>query len=305
MPLQSLTLSDLHPETPISLFFSQKIASVFRGSAMYTMAKNDRFADDVKPYESGDEISLIDWHRYQRTNQLFTRQKRPESMKRIKIIIDLTPRMFWPVQDKNAGSTFASSLFDLDGSHSPTKAEIAIRIALNLGYQYLLKKDDVVIHSFDSTPESLKPLFMGNLGLSHVLQAFFQLEKDGHVNSLKTSIHEKKDRRPTTTILISDGLCLLNSNWLKDQICMHFLHVLHEKELNLSWLGPNQNGYSDVGQAREEISIVDLHKDIFSWQRSVEKWCQDQHIPYALVPSDQKIIDYQIAIQTLFCQRVM
>jgi hypothetical protein len=92
---------------------------------------------NTRSYVHGDPVRMIDWKAFARTDQLLVREVRDEAAVRIAIAVSLAETMFWPTPEV------------ADAARLPrvvTKAESAVRCALNLAYAHLQVGDFVRIY---------------------------------------------------------------------------------------------------------------------------------------------------------------
>jgi hypothetical protein len=137
---QGSTLRDLTPNQTLATFDLQTSNSFKPGSYFLKLRKPDRNPVFSRAYQPGDPTKLIDWKAFARNDQLLIREKQEISSGRILIAVDNSATMLWPNDETN------NSL----PRPMPSKFEVAIRMAFNLGFIHLSQGDQPVLALVDT-----------------------------------------------------------------------------------------------------------------------------------------------------------
>ena len=216
---------------------------------------------DYRKYELGDDPRHIDWGVYARSERLYVKRFQEEEDLSVSILLDNSPSMFTPVEDK--------------------KWDLARSLALAVAYVALMQQDRVMI----SIPQVYQPPFMtGGRAFHSLLDAISKIERPhagGYIEAAQQAI--SRMNFPGVAVFISDFLMpfedlrLLFQQMQSRNLDITALQVLGEHDLN-----PNY-GSRDIraidSETGEELQIS------LSDELQVE-------YEYVLNQHNQKLSDY-------------
>ncbi|MBM4252158.1 MAG: DUF58 domain-containing protein [Deltaproteobacteria bacterium] len=290
------TLASLQPMNTRELHYRDyKNRLRLQGSQFMSLKRPSRLIESSRDYIPGDPVALIDWRVYARSDRLIVREVRDESASHVRIGIDLSSTMWWPTAD-------------VTRDRLPTKAEIAMRIALHLSYAHLRMGDQVEVFWLTEDSDKLPPFRFRPRRPAMIQSQFSQLEAGGF--HLSQWFQVERSSYPDTTVdvtfWIGDGLGNADSaGFLRQGARSFFWHTLSSMELSTSWLD-DQNSYFDRAFATKEYrGSVLKQQDQYLGQ--VRGWCdsfaQLQHAQggaYETVSDSTAIGAYQTALTAFF-----
>ncbi|MGE0174796.1 MAG: DUF58 domain-containing protein [Oligoflexales bacterium] len=238
-----------------------KNTPVHHGSFFLKMRKPDRFPAFSRQYMPGDPPRLIDWKVFARTDQAIVREKRDNARANVVIGIDWSDTMNWPVPSMELANA------------TPTKREIATRLALNLCYFHLKSGDrvNIVLTKNAAGAQGMQKLIASSS--SDVLQIFehltknaFDLEHTGFVQAFDPL----RLGRPDMVYFLSDAL---NDNlpaFFSTSRRKIFIHILSSLEDEIEWT-QDEICYFDYERDRKEYLGSALKHNGF-YKSELEKW---------------------------------
>lgn len=124
----SKDISSLEITTPLlaqSRVFSKDSPS--RGVYKHPLRHGSKSPEIARSYIPGDPLKLIDWRSFARTENLIVREESKTARKKVLILCDLAPSMYWPEEDfyKKSKQKFVIS-----------KVCFSSRVALHIAYQH-------------------------------------------------------------------------------------------------------------------------------------------------------------------------
>lgn len=257
------TLASLQPMNSRELHYRDyKNRLRLQGSQFMTLKRPSRMIESSRDYIPGDPVALIDWRVYARTDRLIIREVRDESSSQVRIGIDLSSTMWWPDAEVNR-------------SQLPTKAEIAMRIALHLSYAHLRMGDQVELLWVVDDNDKLPPFRLRPRRPAVIQSQFSQLEAGGFKldDWFKVERSSYPESQVDVAFWLGDGLGVADSKgFLSRGARSFFWHTLSSMELSTSWLD-DQNSYFDKSVAAKEYrGSVLKQRDQYLTQ--VKEWCQ-------------------------------
>jgi len=204
----------------VNNFFGGEYHSVFKGRGMTF--------SEVREYQPGDDIRLIDWNVTARSGNPFIKVFEEERELTVFLIVDIS----------------ASGIF---GSRSQLKKNIGAEIASVLGFSAIKNNDKVGLILFsDEVVKYLPP----KKGKSHVLRVIRELlytTPDGDGTSIKNSLEflMKVSKRKSVVFLLSDFL---------DKEYWDSVRVVNRKHdlIGIKIYDPFENDLPNIGMLKVE-----------------------------------------------------
>ena len=204
----------------VNNFFGGEYHSVFRGRGMTF--------SEVREYQPGDDIRLIDWNVTARSGNPFIKVFEEERELTVFLIVDIS----------------ASGIF---GSRSQLKKNIGAEIASVLGFSAIKNNDKVGLILFsDEVVKYLPP----KKGKSHVLRVIRELlytTPDGDGTSIKNALEflMKVSKRKSVVFLLSDFL---------DKEYWDSVRVVNRKHdlIGIKIYDPFENDLPNIGMLKVE-----------------------------------------------------
>ena len=264
-----------------------------QGTHYMLLKRPSRLPDSSRDYMSGDPVNLIDWKAFARTDQLIIREVRDEASAVTLIGVDLSRSMFWPLPE--------SAPWNL-----PTKAEIAMRIALHLSYLHLRMGDQVLIQ-WTTAEDAKVPEYETWLKRPAVVQATYE-QLASHGFDLKHWFVGERSRsltqrRPAISYWLGDALGHADYMAFLGRARRHFLlHVLSSLELDSSWFD-DRTSYFDESRGVKEYQgdLLKLrqqyNEQIRTWQQRLNKMQLQGGGSYLALSDRTKLHHYEAALQ--------
>jgi uncharacterized protein (DUF58 family) len=178
--------------------------------------------DEVRLYQPGDDVRLIDWQVTARTGKPHTKLFREEREQPVYVLLDLAPSMFF-------------------ASQGQLKAKLGARIAARIGWQTLRHKDRFALWFADAhgtvqefAPKEHKPALLRMFGaLVTTYNAHLEARPAAHqaFSFPKMLGHLRKVIRPGSRLwLISDFLQFDEEAW---RLCRG---LVHHNQLHGVWI---------------------------------------------------------------------
>lgn len=223
----SKDISSLEITTPLlaqARVFSKDSPS--RGVYKHPLRHGSKSPEIARSYIPGDPLKLIDWRSFARTENLIVREESKTARKKVLILCDLAPSMYWPEEDfyKKSKQKFVIS-----------KVCFSSRVALHIAYQHKIcdnrtffgfLKDDKIFSKEISRKEELiyldKKLRENFLNLNKNIENYF------FEHNYNTSFH--------TFYFLSDHLTTKETIILPQSQEKYFFHTLSRYELDTDWL---------------------------------------------------------------------
>lgn len=247
---------------------------------------------DYRPYMSGDDLRLIDWKVYGRTDRLY-----------IKRFEDETNLTAWLILDKSRSMAFQSGEL--------SKFQYGKYLLAGLAYLLYKQRDNFSLVIFDEKIAEFTP---ARHSINHLFHVYSRLEKTkpGHKTSLASTMHEiaGKIRNRGMVVLVSDfmGIPL---HEIKDAI-LHFLHgknelivfhIVDPQELQFDYSGLVEFVDMETGERvrtradkiREQLILAQE-----SEQQELRQFCQNHRIDYHRISTRD---NFALAMQTFFAKR--
>ena len=266
----SKDISSLEITTPLiaqSRVFSKDSPS--RGFYKHPLRHGSKSPEIARPYIPGDPLKLIDWRSFARTENLIIREEAKTARKKVLILCDLAPSMYWPEED-----------FYKKSKQKPiiNKVFFSSRIALHLAYQHKIcdnrtflgfLKDDKIFAKEISRKEELvhldKNLREDFFYLNKALEScFFELEYNSSFHSF---------------YFLSDHLTTKESIILPQSQEKYFFHTLSSYELDTEWISKEFH-YCKNLKSRSKFLGEKLKKNNF-FQNEFNAWLRKKSETYA------------------------
>ncbi len=233
-----------------------------QGSQFMSLKRPSRMIESSRDYIPGDPVALIDWRVFARSDRLIVREVRDESATQVRIGIDLSSSMWWPSAE-------------VTRAPMPTKAEVAIRIALHLSYAHLRMGDQVELFwTLDEAERA--PSFRLRPRRPAVIQSqFSQLEADGFSKDKWFQAEQSgfTESHVDVAFWIGDGLGSADvKGFLSSGRRSFFWHTLSSMELRTDWLD-DQISYFDKSTATKEYRGSVL-KQRDQYLDQLKSWCE-------------------------------
>ena len=204
----------------VNNFFGGEYHSVFKGRGMTF--------SEVRQYQQGDDIRLIDWNVTARSGEPFIKVFEEERELTVILIVDIS----------------ASGAF---GSQSQVKKNISAEIASVLGFSAIKNNDKVGLVLFS---ENVEKFIVPKKGKTHVMRVirellYFKPKKRGTVLKNTIDFISRVAKRKSVIFIISDFID--NGFWKS-------LKILNKKHdiLGIKLIDPSEVAFPDIGLAKIE-----------------------------------------------------
>lgn len=211
-------LSDLKSSASLDLLARQLVEGFITGLHKSPYHGFSVEFSEHRLYNEGESTRHIDWKVYARTDKLFTKRYAEETNLRCMLVLDNSPSMHYPVENK-------------------AKITFSIYAAASLAYLMQHQRDAVGLCAFS---ESIETLTQVRSTPSHLDKLFIALEallkKDAKVNQQYTEtkisdvLHEiaEKIHKRSLVVLFSDFFDANDSSQELFKAIQHLVHKRHE-----------------------------------------------------------------------------
>ncbi len=242
-----------------------------------------------RPYSPGDEIRLLDWKVYGRTDRFVVKQFQEETNLKAYLVVDASASMGF-------------------SSQRLSKLEYAKHLAAALAYLMLKQRDAVGLLVFDERPRRYYPPRSVMTYLNPILTELENLQPGGQTR-VGPVLHELAER------IRRRGLVLLFSDLLDDPAevlsgLRHFRHDHHEV-IVFHILDPLERNFDLVGnvifedlETRERLGTQAAHlrrayrQKVREFIEFLRKHCREHFIDYVLMdtsePYDRALFEYLV-----------
>lgn len=242
-----------------------------------------------RPYAPGDEIRLLDWKVYGRTDRFVVKQFQEETNLKAYLVVDASASM-----------GFASNSF--------SKLDYAKHLAAALAYLMLRQRDAVGLLTFDERPRKYLPPRSVMTYLNPILTELERLEPGGRTR-LGPVLHElaERIRRRGLVVILSDlfdepaevmaGL----RHFRHDHHEVIVFHILDPLERNLDLSG---NFLFEDLETRQRLGTQTTHlraaygKRVREFIESLRRQCREHFVDYVLLdtsePFDKALFEYLV-----------
>lgn len=294
------TLASLHPSQPREVHYRSFRSSVrLHGSHFMTLRRMSRMPESARDYRPGDPINLIDWKAYARSDQLIVREIRDEASARVAIALDAGETMRWPPEGLELPRD--------RGAPPPAKAEVALRVAMNVAHLHLRMGDIVELWLVGDDKKAKLSSLLRPRSPVDLVAAFERIAAAGFTHEALSSEFrpaEPDDRRRDLAVWVGDGLgpgdhqTFLNSG--KRQL---FLHVLSSLELDVNWVEGDTSYFDEGRERREYQGQVLTHRSNYvnslaRWREKLRTTLQARGGEYLLLSDRTGIAEFQAGIQS-------
>jgi uncharacterized protein (DUF58 family) len=189
--------------------------SVFKGRGMAF--------DEVRQYQLGDDVRLIDWNVSARMNDVFVKLFVEEREMIVMLLVDVS----------------ASGLF---GTTHQTKSRLAAKVAATLAFSAIKNNDQVGLIMFTDRVEMFVPPKKGRKHVLRVISEILRFRPVGRGTDLKAGLDYlgKVAKHKTVAFLISD---FIDKGW---QQSLRLAHTRHDL-IPVCVTDPREDEISDMG----------------------------------------------------------
>jgi len=304
LPSQRGTLASLAPMSHEDIrlpFFKPAMSPL--GSVRNPLLRPSRMIEHSRVYMAGDPIQTIDWRAYARTDQLLIRQIRDEATAKVVISVDLTSTMRWPPVNEDISNPAPKKM------SPPTKAEIALRVALYLAYVHKSLGNTIELRMLTNDAEA----FPSRVLLFTSITEIRQLYEFCMINKFEPSTLERHTRTqtfrdpPSCDIAYWIGDCLGRGDYtefFRASVRGQLYHTLSSLETNIDWITPSTAYFDDLYNTKEFQGKL-LHENQFyqkklaAWMASIQEHFQKRGINYHQI-TDLTTIDSFLFMTTDF-----
>lgn len=213
--LKKIRRIELRTNRLVTETLSGQYHSVFKGQGMNF--------DEVREYQPGDDVRLIDWNVTARMNHPFVKKFVEERELTLYLLVDLS----------------ASGIF---GSTSQSKRELAGEIASVLAFSAIRNNDKVGLLLFTSDVEKFMPSRKGERHVLRVIREILFYEPKYKGTNINTALEFllRLTRRRAIVVLISDFIADIDHSLLRQVNRKHDLvaiQIIDPHELTLPDVG--------------------------------------------------------------------
>lgn len=262
-----------------SLIVHKRVTSNYSGPRRSIVSGRGISFKDHRIYAHGDEIKLIDWNVYARTDDLYIKNFEEERNLNIHIIVDYSESM-----------NFGKKLTKFDYS-----------CMIGVGFAYLAMKDNEKFQ-FSTFSEDIN-VFQSKRGMSQLASMVHylnNLKTRGQSKILDALTHYKKFiSGRSMVVLVSDFL--INTDEIKEALYMlgrnevKIVHVLDPVEKGLSITGDSILKDSETkDELRTNISPrmrTKYQEMLDNHSKEIEKMCLALGYEYHLITTDKPLFD--------------
>jgi uncharacterized protein (DUF58 family) len=177
---------------------SGQYQSIFKGRGMAF--------DEVRQYQPGDDVRLIDWNVSARMNGVYIKLFTEEREMTVMLVVDVS----------------ASGMF---GTTHQTKARLAAKVAATLAFSAIKNNDRVGLIMFTDTIEMVVPPKKGRKHVLRVISEILRFKPTGRGTDIKTGLDYlgKVSKHGAVAFLISD---FIDEGWEQSLRLAHTRHDL-------------------------------------------------------------------------------
>ncbi len=228
--------------------------SVFRGRGMAF--------DEVRQYQVGDDVRLIDWNVSARMNDVFVKLFTEEREMTVMLVVDIS----------------ASGMF---GTTHQTKSRLAAKVAATLAFSAIKNNDRVGLIMFTDRIEMFVPPKKGKKHVLRVISEILRFRPSGRGTDIKAGLDYlgKVTKHRTVAFLISD---FIDENW---QRALRLAHTRHDL-IPVCVTDPREEEIKDLGVVYVEDPETGLIEAIDTSSRRV---CEafEKHVKLRRIEREQ------------------
>ena len=184
-----LDMQFLNQLNRFSLIVRKKITSNYSGGRRSIAVGRGLTIEDYRPYVTGDEIKLIDWKLYAKTDRLYVKQFEEERSLTVHIILD-----------KSTSMNFGKKI---------TKFEYGAMIGVGFAYLAMKENDKFEFTMFDEELKTLRPK-KGMSQVASIVHLLKEVNVKGESNFVQSMMKYKK-------LITSRSLVIVISDFLYDK----------------------------------------------------------------------------------------
>lgn len=249
------------------------------------MGRNVEFSE-YRPYNPGDELRLIDWRAFAKTDRYYVKQFEEDTNLRALLLTDFSGSMWF-------------------GESTSTKAAYAQQLAAALSYLMIFQGDSVGLCTFDETIRTYIPPRNRSDQWGVVLETLAQVEANTTSTNLPAVIDSAREycRKRGLVIFISDFIAppeevlshLALLGHMKQEVIV--FHVLSPEELDMPWQGTVEframEGNLDDTMRTAPKRLRERYRErVQAFVDTVRSGCLQQDIDYTLVRTDVALDDF-------------
>lgn len=288
------TLASLKPDQVFEEHYRGYRNSMrLHGSHFMALRRPSRMPENAREYTPGDPVNRIDWKAYARTDQLIIREIRDEAAVSILIVVDLSETMRWPRPGEPLKEVPCA------------KAEVALRVAMNLAHVHLRLGDFVEIWAvcdgkMPRPNRVLKPRTLADVSLAFGRLLAKRFSEEACMQEFSPRVFD--DQKRDVVFWVGDTLSEAAFGPVLGQGRRSFLwHVLSSLEEKVDWVDADTS-YFDSGSVRKEYQGTVLrYRD--NYKRHLDAWKQKLATrqrrrmgEYMLIADDTSIRAYHDAL---------
>ncbi|MDQ7029343.1 MAG: DUF58 domain-containing protein [Ardenticatenia bacterium] len=233
---------------------------------------------DYRPYVPGDDFRQIDWHVYARLERFFVKLFVEEEDITVHLLVDTSRSMSWG---------------------TPSKLEMAVRLASAFGYIVLNGLDRVAAYAFGNGTQRW-PARRGRRAAVSLFSWLHALVPSGTTQLVRAiSQYAHKTTQPGPLLLFSD---MLVEGWpeaLRTLVARRFevtlVHILSPEELDPPFHGDlllrDCERDEGVEITLDGAMLARYRHHLATWRASIRRWCAERGVRYVFVSSDTPIED--------------
>ncbi|MEM9243913.1 MAG: DUF58 domain-containing protein [Pseudomonadota bacterium] len=272
----------------VTLFSRRRVHSHQLGPRLSHFRGRGMEFEEVRPYQPGDDIRLINWQMTARMGRPFTKVYQEERELPVHLLVDQSSSMYF-------------------GTRVAFKSVIAARIAALLGWSALQHGDQVggiVFNDYQYEtiqPKRQRKTFLKLLStISHYSQQQAQQQQAAQQNNLFSGIQRLSQQKThgTLIILISDFInchdeTLQHISQLasKNRIMMYFVYdylEYHVPDPNIYYIS---NGTEQATVNTQDQTQANLYKACFQQRFDrIKKHCKKYNIGFTAVSSEDNLV---------------
>ncbi len=261
------------------LITKKRITSKYSGSRKSVLGGRGLTIKEYRPYTIGDDIRLIDWKVYAKTDDLFIKVYEEDKDLSVNVILDSTLSM-----------SFGKSITKFDYSAMISSGFLFLALKENERFRYSFIHDDIELYSLKRG----KKHFANFVSIVNKKKPFGKLNLYNALEKQKSFLKQK-----SMIVLLSDflfsleeiekSLYLLKGNEVK------IIRVLDEEELNPSFLGEYILKNKELDEEKKIFSdnnvILEYKKNLKVHGDNIRKICNNLNFEYYSFSTKKPIFD--------------
>lgn len=232
--------------------------------------------DQIRDYQLGDDVRVIDWNSCARINKLMVKQFHEEQHRTIIIALDISPSQFY-------------------GSCNSLKYEKCAEVAAILAYAGYLAKDEVGLILFSDTTHLYIPPRRGKLHNNVILEKIMNTNPKKGITNIQSLFHYCTQLRKKNAFLF------LISDFIAENFQEQFVSIARQyevilirinDELEKVWKYPALITVQDIENGKEAIINTKKHAAFLQeWSKQLYQNAAKSNIDLLAIEEQQPIID--------------